>query len=232
MILKAAKSNKAMSSTFEDAAPVFEDGARDEAASESASIENLKDETLKDIGKNWLERAVFTAINDGDADGLRAVFAQAAPVDALQLLLTTAYPNRDNFYVHDDASLCDADTLLGPRFVVSNAVSSTSTHCTLPVCLATRMLRWLWSASWPPSLTASMPERCCTSSWAACGETQTQRCIWLPFWAWPPWSVVCSTSALLQTGATTVATGPSTVPLTTRPLLSSPPSRSPLVPIR
>ncbi|KAL2911566.1 hypothetical protein HK105_208965 [Polyrhizophydium stewartii] len=63
-----------------------------------------------------LERAIFTAVNEGDRDHLVRVFAlYPAPTAILQMLLTTTYPNRDGFYKHDVEVIHDAHELLGPR---------------------------------------------------------------------------------------------------------------------
>ena len=63
-----------------------------------------------------LERAIFSAINEGDREKLLNIFNKhPSPTTILQLLLTTSYPNRDEFYKHDPEVLADAEELLGPR---------------------------------------------------------------------------------------------------------------------
>nr|KAJ3418265.1 hypothetical protein HK105_000128 [Polyrhizophydium stewartii] len=70
-----------------------------------------------------LERAIFTAVNEGDRDHLVRVFAlYPAPTAILQMLLTTTYPNRDGFYKHDVEVIHDAHELLGPSMEHLNAI--------------------------------------------------------------------------------------------------------------
>ncbi|KAH6574586.1 hypothetical protein BASA61_000595 [Batrachochytrium salamandrivorans] len=70
-----------------------------------------------------LERAIFTAINEGDLDRIKNVF-ELYPSESvlLQMLLTTAYPNRDGFYKHDAEVTQDAQELLGPSMEHLNAI--------------------------------------------------------------------------------------------------------------
>ncbi|XJO72475.1 hypothetical protein BDV3_003586 [Batrachochytrium dendrobatidis] len=70
-----------------------------------------------------LERAVFTAVNEGDTDHLKNVFSlYSSSTAVLQMLLTTSYPNRDNFYKHDPEVMQDAHELLGPSMEHLNAI--------------------------------------------------------------------------------------------------------------
>jgi hypothetical protein len=63
-----------------------------------------------------IEKALFTNINTDDRDRLLQLFRLVpSSTTLLQILLTTTYPNRDNFYQHDPEDLLDAEELLGSR---------------------------------------------------------------------------------------------------------------------
>lgn len=66
-----------------------------------------------------LEKALFTCINEDNRKLLASIFElYPSPTTILQILLTTTYPNRDNFYRHDPEDLFDAHELLGPPYVI------------------------------------------------------------------------------------------------------------------
>jgi hypothetical protein len=67
-----------------------------------------------------VEKALFTAINDDDRSKVLQIF-QLVPSSTmlLQILLTTTYPNRDDFYQHDPDAVRDAEELLGLRYVTA-----------------------------------------------------------------------------------------------------------------
>src|SRR6476660_6851185 len=66
-----------------------------------------------------LERSLFTCINEDNRTLLLDIFEYyPSSTTILQILLTTTYPNRDNFYRHDQDIIADADELLGPRYVL------------------------------------------------------------------------------------------------------------------
>eukprot|EP00842_Homolaphlyctis_polyrhiza_P000703 jgi/Hompol1/1633/HPOL_002743-RA len=70
-----------------------------------------------------LERAIFTAVNEGNREHLLNVFEHyPSPTAILQMLLTTTYPNRDGFYQHDPEVIHDAHELLGPSLEHLNAI--------------------------------------------------------------------------------------------------------------
>ena len=83
--------------------------------------EHLKDD-LNDEATS-LERIIFTAINNGDIEELRNVLKDENKSTAiLQLLLTTAYPNDDNFYNFENEVQNDAVELLGDSVLSLNAL--------------------------------------------------------------------------------------------------------------
>jgi hypothetical protein len=64
-----------------------------------------------------IEKAMFTSINSDDREKLLQILQMVpSSTTVLQILLTTTYPNRDNFYQHDPEDLLDAEELLGSRF--------------------------------------------------------------------------------------------------------------------
>ena len=72
-----------------------------------------------DINDNSaLEKTLFTCINEDNRSLLLDIFEHyPSSTTILQILLTTTYPNRDNFYRHDQDIIADADELLGPRYI-------------------------------------------------------------------------------------------------------------------
>jgi hypothetical protein len=75
-----------------------------------------------DINDNSaLEKTLFTCINEDNRTLLLDIFElYPSSTTILQILLTTTYPNRDNFYRHDQDIIADADELLGPRYISNN----------------------------------------------------------------------------------------------------------------
>jgi hypothetical protein len=66
-----------------------------------------------------IERAIFTAINEGNRAFLIQIFDLIpSSTTLLQILLTTTYPNRDEFYKHDPEDIHDANELLGSKYFV------------------------------------------------------------------------------------------------------------------
>jgi ABC-type lipoprotein export system ATPase subunit len=88
---------------------------------------NLDDTKISEIlgfnctDSSAVEKALFTAINDDDRSRVLQIF-QLVPSSTmlLQILLTTTYPNRDDFYQHESESLRDAEELLGLRYCLIN----------------------------------------------------------------------------------------------------------------
>jgi hypothetical protein len=78
-----------------------------------------------DINDNSaLEKSLFTCINEDNRTLLLDIFElYPSSTTILQILLTTTYPNRDNFYRHDQDIIADADELLGPRYLIINSSS-------------------------------------------------------------------------------------------------------------
>lgn len=63
-----------------------------------------------------LERSLFTCVNEDNKQLLESIFLlHPSPTTILQILMTTTYPNRDNFYRHDQEVIKEAEELLGPR---------------------------------------------------------------------------------------------------------------------
>lgn len=65
-----------------------------------------------------LENHIFSAIHDGDREGLAKIFKEyPSSTTIVQQLLMIMYPNRDGLLRHDESILADANELLGPRYV-------------------------------------------------------------------------------------------------------------------
>ncbi|KAI9207888.1 uncharacterized protein BJ171DRAFT_596312 [Polychytrium aggregatum] len=90
-------------------------------SSSDASINSASSNATDDPAE--LERLIFSAINDGDRDGLIEILENPSSSTAiLQLMLTTSYPNADHFYKHDPEVQQDADELLGQSVENLNAI--------------------------------------------------------------------------------------------------------------
>ncbi len=89
--------------------PIFDD----------AKLSNILGFNVSD--SNAIEKALFTCINEGDSDKLLKIFRLVpSSTTVLQILLTTTYPNRDNFYQHDPEDELMAEELLGSRYLLFN----------------------------------------------------------------------------------------------------------------
>jgi hypothetical protein len=70
-----------------------------------------------------LETTLFSCINEDNRQLLLQIFElMPASTSILQILLTTTYPNRDNFYRHDQQILTEAEVFLGPSLEGLNAI--------------------------------------------------------------------------------------------------------------
>ncbi|KAJ3319373.1 hypothetical protein HDU76_000575 [Blyttiomyces sp. JEL0837] len=96
--------------------------------SDRASVASSEQTEDAELGTDFddpaeLERIIFTAINDGDRETLQDLFkSHPSPTSILQLLLTTTYPNTDDFYKHDPDVISDAQELLGASLEHLNAI--------------------------------------------------------------------------------------------------------------
>jgi hypothetical protein len=86
------------------------------SSSPNSSIMAIDDEDTRN-----LEKLIFSAINDGNQEKLAELFdiENTNSTEVLQLLMTIAYPNDDDFYKFDDEDKMEADEFLGQRYIRS-----------------------------------------------------------------------------------------------------------------